>query len=106
MMYSKGLFTESKELWEKVLRLNANCEIAYSGIGKALYEEQQYKEAMTYFKKGYDRSGYNKAFKEYRMRLMQTILPWVGSAVLVLVVGMFVYKRVRRLRTLVRRWKQ
>ena len=106
MMYSKGLFTESKELWEKVLRLNANCEIAYSGIGKALYEEQQYKEAMTYFKKGYDRSGYNKAFKEYRMRLMQTILPWVGSAVLVLVAGVFVYKRVRRLRTLVRRWKQ
>ncbi len=106
MLYGKGLFTESKALWEKVLRLNANCEIAYSGIGKALYEEKQYKEAMTYFKKGYDRPGYNKAFKEYRMRILQTALPWLGSALVVLIVSLFVYKRVKQLRLLIRHRKQ
>ena len=106
VMYNKGLFTESKALWEKVLRLNANCEIAYSGIGKALYEEHQYKEAMDCFKNGYDRSGYNRAFKEYRMQLMKALLPWIGSILIILIVVVIVYNRVRHFRALLRHWKQ
>ncbi|MNE67704.1 hypothetical protein D3C80_1633260 [compost metagenome] len=54
-----------------MLKLNANYDIAYIGIGKSLLMEKNNKEAMKYFKLGMDRDGYSVAFKRYRREVMQ-----------------------------------
>lgn len=105
-LYTAGRFSDSKALWEQVLRKNSHCEIAYSGIGKALYEEGQYAEAMRYFKRGYDRPGYNKAFSDYRLQLLRQLIPWVGSAAVVLGLLIFLVGRVRRLRAEMKKYTQ
>lgn len=96
LLYIDGLYQEARELWEEVILYNVNCELAYTGIGKALYEEGQYHEAMHYFKLGYDREGYSRAFDEYRMEVARQFFPAVCTGLVVLVVGIKVWTQVRR----------
>lgn len=95
LLYMDGLYAEARELWEQIALYNVNCELAYTGIGKALYEEGKYKEAMHYFKLGYDRVGYSRAFDEYRMEAARGVFPTVCTVLAVLVIAGMVFKKVR-----------
>src|SRR5690625_5098314 len=55
MYYNEGNDQKSAEYWHDVLQLDANYEVAYVGIGKALLMEGKNKEAMEYFENGYSR---------------------------------------------------
>ncbi|MCM3782795.1 gluconolactonase [Neobacillus mesonae] len=76
--------------WREVLRLNANYDIAYNGIGKSLLYAKENKEAMKYFKLGMDRKNYSVAFKRYRKEVLQehfgTILT-IGTAAVIAFTG-------------------
>ncbi len=65
-LYVDGRYREAEALWHEVLRQNANYEMAYVAIGKALYNAERYEEAMAYFKLARARGDYSLAFKEYR----------------------------------------
>lgn len=70
-LYVEGRYDEAEGLWNEVLRENANYELAYQAIGKALYKAERYKEAMSYFKLANARGDYSVAFKEYRKEYMR-----------------------------------
>lgn len=70
-LYNEGNYQEAKQLWEQVLRHNQNFEFAYTGIGKACYEQGNYQKAMAYFKLGNDREEYSSAFREYRAGIVR-----------------------------------
>ncbi|MDQ0114471.1 tetratricopeptide repeat protein [Paenibacillus harenae] len=65
-LYVDGKYEEAFRPWQQVLELNSNYDLAYYSIGKALYRQQRYKEAMSYFKIVGDQADYSNAFKEYR----------------------------------------
>ena len=96
VLYNKGLFSEAKTIWEDVLLLNNNCELAYAGMGKALYEEGDYKAAMEHFRLGYDRTGYSRAFKEYRLSIIRVIFPYIITLVLVLLVVFLIWQSLKK----------
>lgn len=83
LLYADGLYQEAREIWREVARLNVNCELAYIGIGKALYEQGDYRQAMHYFELGYDRAGYSRAYEEYRKIAARQIMPHVLTTLLV-----------------------
>ena len=83
LLYADGLYREAREIWEEVARLNVNCELAYIGIGKALYEQGDYKQAMHYFELGYDRVGYSRAYEEYRKIMARQYMPYVFSVLFI-----------------------
>ncbi|OME86592.1 gluconolactonase [Paenibacillus sp. FSL A5-0031] len=58
-------------VWQEVLRLNSNYDIAYIGIGKSLLMERKNGEALEYFKLGMDRDSYSVAYKRYRREVMK-----------------------------------
>lgn len=87
LLYNDGHYSEAKSIWQEVIKRNVNSELAYMGIGKALFEEGKYKEALSYFKNGYDRVGYSRAYKEYRMIVSKRYLPYVFSALIVLILA-------------------
>lgn len=99
LLYIDGLYQEARALWEEVILYNVNCELAYIGIGKALYEEGEYKEAMHYFNLGYDREGYSRAFEEYRMEVARQFFPVLCTALVVLVAALKIGGKIRRHRT-------
>jgi len=84
--HSNGEFDKAAEIWEKVLDLNTNYEIAYNGIGKYLLREGRYREAMSYFSLGHDTFYYSKAFKAYRNQIVKDNFVW-GSLVLIAFIG-------------------
>lgn len=61
---------EAAVAWHDVLKLNANYDIAYSGMGKAMSKKGEYKLAMEYFKNGNNQKYYSEAFKQYRKQYL------------------------------------
>ena len=88
-----GEFDKAAEVWEEVIKINSNYEIAYNGIGKMLLREGQYKEAMEYFEMGYDQYYYSKAFQEYRNGIIKANFVWIISG-LVLFVGFLIGRKI------------
>ncbi|WP_162140165.1 NHL repeat-containing protein [Haploplasma axanthum] len=92
-LHSIGKFEEASKLWEKVLILNTNYEVAYNGIGKNELRQKNYKIAMQNFEKGHDSYYYSKAFKSYRNQIIKKYFSVMVTGIAVLVVGSIVYKK-------------
>ena len=75
--YLKGEYDASAELWDEVLKLNANYNLAFIGIGRSLMRQEKYEEAMEYFKMAKDRDNYGRAFRFYRKDWVEANIGWV-----------------------------
>lgn len=64
-------YDKAAELWEKILSKNNNFDMAYLGIGKNLLENEEYKEAMAYFRLIGNKTYYGQAFKLYREQILE-----------------------------------
>lgn len=88
-------------IWEEVLKMDSNNEMAYSGIGKAYLSAGDNEKAMYYLKMGVNQSFYSIAFKRYRNQLLRDNLGWILTAGLIAVfvgigVSKVIKKRMRR----------
>lgn len=70
-LYEKGLYQESLEKWNEVLRLNQMSVLAHNGVGKAYLHAERYLEAMDHFKVSGDREYFSEAFWEVRNTWIQ-----------------------------------
>lgn len=75
--YFNGDYSGAKETWERVLELNTNYYLAYSGISKAELRSGNYEKAMEYAKLGFDDHTYSSAFQTHRYNQLVVILPYV-----------------------------
>ncbi len=85
-LYDDGLYEESIEPWLEVLKRNSNYELAYIGIAQAMMRIGNYEEAMKYYKLGYDREGYSKAYREYRTEVLRENFSLVMFFMLLIIV--------------------
>jgi tetratricopeptide (TPR) repeat protein len=69
--YKAGRYESSAEVWEEVLKMNGNYDLAYIGIGRAALRQGEYQKAMKYYKLKRFREGYGKAFQLYRKQFME-----------------------------------
>ena len=72
--FDAGHYEESAALWQKVLDIDGNYDLAYIGMGRACLRQENYREAMNYFELKYDDDNWSKAFKEYRKEWVQSHL--------------------------------
>lgn len=101
ILFNNGLYSQSRDVWNKVLDKNANCELAYNGLGKAEFAEENYDEAMRCFKLANNRSEYSESFKQYRNIKIKQFFPYVivgiiAVAIIAFVIGRFNKKRGRQ----------
>lgn len=97
--YKIGDYDGSAEVWQKVLKLNGNYDQAYIGIGRSLLRQENYTEAMEYFKIKLDSTNYSKAFKYYREEWFEDnikIIIIIIIALIVLGYGIGFVKRARK----------
>ncbi len=52
--------------WTEILKRNNNFDSAYIQIGKSLYRQGEYEEAMEYYQSAYETANYSEAYKEIR----------------------------------------
>lgn len=83
------------KLWEQVLELDSNFELAYVGIGKAYLSAGDNKMAMKYLKLGMNREYYSIAFKRYRNEILKDNLSYVLTGVVILIAVYWIRKLVR-----------
>jgi DNA-binding beta-propeller fold protein YncE len=69
--YKAGRYETSAELWEDVLKMNGNYDLAYIGIGRAALRQSEFQKAMRYYKLKHFREGYGKAFQLFRKQWME-----------------------------------
>ncbi len=94
--YLKGDYEGSADTWREVLKLNANYNLAFIGIGRALMRQEQYGEAMEYFKMAHDRENYGRAYRYYRKVLVEKNIGWIVAAAAVLLIVPLAVSRVRK----------
>lgn len=80
--YHRGRYAETEAIWRKVLELNANFDVAYTGIARSLLRREEYAEAMAYFRLGNNRYEYSDAFDLYRRSVIYERFPVVASVLL------------------------
>lgn len=88
--------TLAVELWQRVLELDENNELANTGIGKAYLTAGDYEAAMKYLKLGMNRDYYSIAFRRYRNSILTANASYLLTGLLVLIVVWQVVKAVRR----------
>lgn len=93
-LYTQGLYQESIEPWEEVLRMNANYTQAYVGLGKAYISMGEYKLAMDYFKLGNDPEGYAEAKALLRDETVRANFGLVAVVVIILLVVILFWEKV------------
>lgn len=66
--YNQGFYDAAAEIWHQVISINANNELAYSGVADAHLRQGEYEQAMHYYKLANNREGYSEAFYRYRQQ--------------------------------------
>lgn len=85
--------TKAIEIWQKVLKLDENNELANSGIGKAYLTAGDNKTAMKYLELGMNRKYYSVAWKRYRNEILTENMNTIMTVILVLIAVMIVYRK-------------
>ncbi len=80
-------YSSAIEDWKSVLRLNNNFDLAYIGIGKALFNQGKYQEAYEMLQNAYEKEYASDAFSENRKDIINS---WVGAVAIVLIVVLLV----------------
>ena len=96
--YLSGEYDASADTWREVLRLNANYNLAFIGIGRSLMRQEKYKDAMDCFEMANDRDNYGRAFRFYRAEMVEQNIIWmvlVLAAVLLIPVVLKMIKKMR-----------
>lgn len=96
--YQRGEYRASADSWQRVLQLNGNYELAYIGVGRALLREENFKEAMRYFKLANDEVNYSKAFQEQRKIWVEENIGWIFVVVALALALPLMVGRIRKIR--------
>ncbi|MDR0222767.1 MAG: hypothetical protein LBI38_04430 [Oscillospiraceae bacterium] len=91
-LFNRGLYAESREPWEEILRRDANYYMAYIGMGNALLSLGEFKESLDYFHM-HSRGGYNRAFKDFRIDFIRKNFNNFLAAILIVVVVLTVLSK-------------
>ena len=97
--YKAGRYEASANVWEEVLKMNGNYDLAYIGIGRAALRQGEYQKAMRYYSLKHYREGYGKAFQLYRKEWMETNL-W--KIILILAIAVTVPLAVKKSMNLIK----
>ncbi len=89
-LFSKGRYTESKEPLTEVLKMNNLFDYANMAMGRALYKEENYHDAVYYARLAKDYEGYSDAFWEIRNNWLKHNL----AAVIIILFALFVIKKI------------
>ena len=89
-LFSKGLYTDSKEPLNEVLRMNNLFDYANKAMGKVLYKEGNYEQSLEYAKLAKDYETYSDAFWEIRNDWLKQNL----ATVIVICIILFVAAKV------------
>lgn len=95
--YYYGEWDTAVGYFKKAISLNANYEIAYSGVGKNYLMKDEYEQAMYYFKLANNRPFYSKAYNGHRNNVLKDHFYIIAILAVVVIVAV-IYSEARYLK--------
>ncbi|MFW6256631.1 MAG: YIP1 family protein [Bacillota bacterium] len=89
--YSNGYYPRAVDTWQEVLQMNANYDLAYSGIGWGKLFQENFSEAMVNFRRGENRRDYSRAFEFYRRDVVEENLGLAGLVVISVLILLLIF---------------
>lgn len=89
--YVQGYYGKAADLWKEVVKLDANYDLAYIGLGKNFLHEENYKEAMVNFRLGFYPTGYSKALRGFRIEYMRKNFAKIMNTIIILILGLYLF---------------
>lgn len=89
-LYLQGDYVQAKELWEEVLSMNRNCQLAYRGLAMAYYNEEEYSKALEAARIALDYSVYDMAWQEIVSNFIADNFVWILLVILLVIIGIVV----------------
>ncbi len=96
--YLRGDYDGSAEQWEEVLKLNANYNLAFIGIGRSLMRQEKFEEAMEYFEMAHDRDNYGRAFRQWRKIWVEENIGWMVAVLAIVMIVPLVIRTIKKTR--------
>lgn len=84
-LYRRGEYEQEQQVWEELLKTYGGNPLICSGVGRSLYNQKNYREAMTYFRQANNRTYYSKALQKYISDIGVYLLAVVAGVLLLLI---------------------
>lgn len=94
LAFNNGDYEASYDLWQEVLQIDENYDLAHIGIAKTYYKRGEYKLSMEESKLVGDRDVYTSAFDEYKYVVLRAYFGWIlllAAAIIAAVIVLFVF---------------
>ncbi len=108
-MTINGDYVEAGPLWQEILKLDANCLVAYRGIAKAKILLEDYYGAMEFAKLGEDRDTYSRAYEYVRKDVLAKYFIYIALGIVVLIVLVVLFLNWKKKKNIIliksRKWK-
>lgn len=95
-MFNEGLYEDSLDLWNEVVKRDGNYNMAYTAIGRALLNQDKYEEAMKYFKVAFEDIDYDRAFEADRQDMLRDNFTLIVILLIALVVVVIVISQLQK----------
>ena len=95
-MFNEGLYEDSLDLWNEVVKRDGNYNMAYTAIGRALLNQDKYEEAMKYFKVAFEDIDYDRAFEADRQDMLRDNFTLIVVLLVALVVVVIVIYQLQK----------
>ena len=102
-LYNGGYYEEAVVYWHEVLKRNANCELAYTGLGRAYMKKDNYEESLRYLKLGYDKRAYSDVYAQYRSKFISDNFGSFATGALVLVAALIIFLKRKEITAFIRK---
>ncbi len=97
VLQGDGRYGEAAAVWKRVLGLASGYELAHSGLGKAAYHQERWRESMREYALARNQLGYSLALLEYRQEVLRRNMGWMVGGFLALMVGILAWPTLSRL---------
>ena len=94
-------YSESEELWRKVLKKDSHNQLALRGMAKVCYIKGDYQKALEYSEEGLDYVIYGQALKMVQDEFINKNFTWLflgAIAVIALIIVLIIYKKKKQIR--------
>lgn len=96
--YHEGDYEGSAEVWQDVLKNNANYSLAFRGVARSILREDKFEEAMEYYKMAHDRENYGRVFKLYRKEWVEKNIGWIVAILAAVIIIPLLLGRIKRMK--------
>ena len=90
LLFNDGLYEQAMGHWQEILKRDSNYELANIGMGKIYEKTGDYAQAMEYYRRGNEKTGYSDAFAAQRDDLMRRWFAVILTVIVVLLLVMVV----------------